>query len=131
MGMELTTRIYLEDTDAGGIVYHASYLRFMERARSELLRAAGFNQSQTFEADLSFVVHEMHLEFRAPAQLDAEVVTTCKLVAVKGARLIFQQEVRDARSPTSYVTAEVSVACITLREKRPRRVPPSLMALVE
>jgi 4-hydroxybenzoyl-CoA thioesterase len=127
MSIEVGARIYLEDTDAGQIVYHAAYLRFMERARTELLRAVGCEQSQTFEQDLSFVVHSMSLEFQLPARLDAEIVATCRLLEAKGARLVFEQAVRDKHSAHSHCTARVTVACVSLQRQRPRRVPADLL----
>jgi 4-hydroxybenzoyl-CoA thioesterase len=123
----LLTRIYLEDTDAGGVVYHASYLRFMERARTERLRSAGLEQSETFKSQVSFVVHSMNLRFHAPATLDAQVLTTCELQKVSGASLVFQQQVRCPDTGLLYVSAEVVVACIQLTSRRPRRIPPELL----
>jgi 4-hydroxybenzoyl-CoA thioesterase len=123
----LLFRIYLEDTDAGGVVYHASYLRFMERARTEMLRSTGLEQSQTFKSDVSFVVHSMNLRFHAPALLDAQVLTTCELAKVSGASLVFRQQVRCPDTGTVYVSAEVTVACIQLTTRRPRRIPEALL----
>jgi 4-hydroxybenzoyl-CoA thioesterase len=119
----LRFRIYLEDTDAGGIVYNASYLRFMERGRTEALRRAGLQQSETFKSDLSFVVHSMSLRFHTPALLDAEVLVTCELTAQRGASMEFVQTVRDASSNEVHCSAEVKVACISISSKRPKRVP--------
>ena len=126
----LRVRVYLEDTDAGGIVYHASYLRFLERARTEFLRAAGLEQSRTFALDVSFVVHSMTLDFHRPASLDAELLVNCEPTEAKGARLVFHQSVRDASSDVEYVSAKVAVACIALSTKRPRRIPPEILAAI-
>ena len=121
-------RVYLEDTDAGGIVYHTSYLRYMERARTEALRQAGFEQSQTFQQDLSFVLHSLAVRFHAAAKLDDEVETGCTLAEAKAASLSFRQEVRNRTSGQLYCSADVIVACIRLSNQRPRRVPPELVA---
>ncbi len=129
--IELTTRIYLEDTDAGGIVYHTSYLRFMERARTEALRSAGFSQSETFENDLSFVLHSMNIRFATPALLDDEVQISCRLVNSKGASITFEQHVRSATTRQMHCSAEVVVACISLQNKRPRRIPRELLEKLE
>lgn len=126
----LRVRVYLEDTDAGGIVYHASYLRFLERMRTEYLRHVGLEQSRSFELDVSFVVHTMNLEFQRPALLDAELEVTCSLLEARGARLMFHQIVRDARDHTVHCSANVSVACISLSTKRPRRIPPQVLTAV-
>lgn len=127
----LRVRVYLEDTDAGGIVYHASYLRFLERMRTEYLRHAGLEQSRTFELDVSFVVSSMNLEFQRPAMLDAELEVTCELAEARGARLLFNQVVRDAHSQAVHCVAKVTVACIALSTKRPRRLPPEVLAAIE
>jgi 4-hydroxybenzoyl-CoA thioesterase len=124
-------RIYLEDTDAGGIVYHTSYLRFMERARTEALRSAGFCQSDTFKDDLSFVLHSMNIRFATPALLDDEVEVSCALRESKGASLSFVQEVRSTSDTQLHCSAEVVVACISLSSKRPRRIPRELLDRLE
>lgn len=124
-------RIYLEDTDAGGIVYHAAYLRMMERARTELLRRAGFQQSKTFEQDLSFVLHSMNLRFHAPAKLDDEVLVSCALTEAHAASFTFAQEVVDAATQQRRCSAEAVVACISLNQKRPRRIPSNLLEFLQ
>ena len=121
-------RVYLEDTDAGGIVYHTSYLRYMERARTEALRHAGFFQSVTFQEDLSFVLHSLAVRFHAAARLDDEVETGCTLSEAKAASLSFRQEVKSSSSGQLYCSADVIVACVRLSTQRPRRVPPELIA---
>lgn len=126
----LRVRVYLEDTDAGGIVYHASYLRFLERTRTEYLRSVGLEQSSTFALDVSFVVHSMTLDFHKPATLDAELDVTCDLVEAKGARIVFHQVVRDARTAQHCVSARVTVACIALSSKRPRRLPAEVLSAI-
>ena len=126
----LRIRVYLEDTDAGGIVYHASYLRFLERTRTEYLRSVGLEQSRTFALDVSFVVHSMNLDFHKPALLDAELEVTCALVEAKGARLVFHQIVRDVTSGVNYVSAGVTVACIALSTKKPRRLPVEVISAI-
>ena len=123
----LQIRVYLEDTDAGGIVYHASYLKFMERARTEYLRSVGLEDVRTFKLDVSFVVHAMQLEFRRPAELDALLEVTCMLDAAKGARVEFTQEVRDACTKDVFCRAQVSVVCISLATKKPRRLPENVL----
>jgi len=127
----LSVRVYLEDTDAGGVVYHASYLRFMERARTELLRATGVEQSATFDEDLSFVLHAMELRFVRPAKLDDLVHVTCRLASGRAASLTFDQEVRPAGGGDPYCTAQAHVACISLRTGRPRRIPAELRAALQ
>jgi 4-hydroxybenzoyl-CoA thioesterase len=124
----LQFRIYLEDTDAGGIVYHASYLRFMERARTEALRRAGIQQSEGFKSDISFVLHSMNLRFHTAALLDSQVSVTCELRTSRGASLEFVQSVCSALTGEVHCTAEVVVACISIQSKRPRRIPEAVAA---
>jgi len=119
----LCFRVYLEDTDAGGIVYHTTYLRWMERARTEALRSAGVEQSECFKADVSFVLHSMNLRFVTAAALDDEIVVSCELHTRSGASLTFRQSVANQRTGRVHCTAEVVVACISLQTKRPRRIP--------
>jgi tol-pal system-associated acyl-CoA thioesterase len=125
--LALTFRIYLEDTDAGGVVYHTSYLRLMERARTEFLRQAGLEQSATFLEDVSFVVHEMTVRFSSPARLDDEVRVTCRVAQVRGASFLLEQRVDGDRGRTLHCEARVSVACIRLSNKKPRRLPEQLL----
>lgn len=122
----LRVRVYLEDTDAGGIVYHASYLRFLERVRTEWLRAMGLDQTRTFADDLSFVVHSMRLRFLRPARLDDVLVVTCHVHAVRAASLVASQRVVVEGTGEACCTAEVTVACISLATHRARRLPPEI-----
>ena len=119
----LRIRVYLEDTDAGGIVYHASYLRFLERVRTEWLRATGLDQTRTFADDLSFVVHSMNLRFLRPARLDDVLVVSCHVHLVRAASLIASQRVVVEATGETCCTAEVTVACISLATHRARRLP--------
>jgi len=127
MSIELRVRIYLEDTDAGGIVYHASYLRFMERARTELLRSVGLEQSQGFSQNASFVVHSMNVRFHSPARLDDELLVTCVVREAKGASVIFDQEVRAHATGECHASVEVRVAYIERDNHRPKRIPRELI----
>ncbi len=119
-------RVYYEDTDAGGIVYHASYLRFAERARTEWLRSLGFDHTRLrAEHGLLFAVRRCVLEFRAPAVLDDLLCVATSLVRLGGASLDLRQLVqRDGRP-----LAELSVGLVSLNLKlKPLRLPPSLIA---
>lgn len=127
MTIRVRARVYLEDTDAGGIVYHATYLRYMERARTELLRAVGIEQSQSFGTGLSFVLHSLDVRFHRPARLDDELETRAALLEARGASLIFSQEVRRTRDDTLHANATVTVACMRLSNGRACRVPSELI----
>ncbi|WP_438881806.1 YbgC/FadM family acyl-CoA thioesterase, partial [Bacillus cereus group sp. Bce001] len=89
-------RVYYEDTDAGGIVYYVNYLKFMERARTERLRALGFAQSQLVGDNLLFVVHSAEARYHAPAKLDDELLVSAEVEELNRASLKFRQQVRRA-----------------------------------
>ncbi|WP_397608207.1 tol-pal system-associated acyl-CoA thioesterase [Silanimonas sp.] len=123
----LTLRVYWEDTDAGGVVYHASYVRFLERARTEWLRAAGYDQTTLRgEGGLLLVVRAMRLDFLGPARLDDLLTVTVTPVEAKGASLRCRQSVLLGERPL--LTAEVEVACLRAADFRPTRIPAGLLA---
>ncbi len=120
-------RVYWEDTDAGGVVYHASYVRFLERARTEWLRAQGVGQQALRESeDLVLVIREMHLDFHKPAKLDDELAVSVVMVERRNASLLIEQEV--TRGGQALVRANVRVACLEASSFRPRPLPEWLAA---
>jgi acyl-CoA thioester hydrolase len=115
-------RVYWEDTDAGGVVYHASYLRFLERARTEWLRAQGFGQQALRESeDLVLVVRDMAIDFHKPARLDDELLVSVVLAQRRSASLLITQEI--TRGDQALVRASVRVACLVASSFRPRPLP--------
>ena len=120
-------RVYWEDTDAGGVVYHASYLRFLERARSEWLRALGHGQDALRERDgVMFVVRAMRLDFLQPARLDDELIVTVALAGRKRASFVMHQTI--LHGDQLLLDAEVKVACVAAANFRPRALPETLCA---
>lgn len=121
-----SARVYWEDTDASGVVYHAGYLRFMERARTEWLRSVGVGQRARLEAGQPvFAVRRMTLDFHAPARLDDLLSVTVGAARVRGASMEFTQRV--CREDGSLlVSAAVQVVCIDARF-RPVRLPLDLL----
>ena len=120
-------RVYWEDTDAGGVVYHAQYLAFLERARSEWLRALGRQQElMRAEHDIVFAVRSMRIDFRAPARLDDALGVTAALRDCRRASLVFAQSIR--RGDALLLDAEVRVAALSASTFRPRAIPDSLYA---
>ena len=119
-------RVYYEDTDMGGIVYHANYLRFIERARSDWVRGIGVDQNAMREAGLIYVVRRVEADYLAPAKFDEELQVSTRLKHLTPARMILTQEV--ARDGTPLFRAEVTVVCITI-EGRPARLPAEIRAL--
>ena len=121
-------RVYWEDTDAGGVVYHASYLRFLERGRTEWLRALGIAQQALREShDLVFAVRSVSMDFLAPARLDDALSVSVELTEVRSASLRFRQSLRREFDGLLLVEAEVRAACLTASTFRPRPIPPGLI----
>jgi acyl-CoA thioester hydrolase len=126
-------RIYWEDTDAGGVVYHAQYVAFLERARSEWMRAQGYGQERLRgEHGLLFAVRAMQLDFLKPARLDDALQVTARLRECRRASVVFAQDIR--RGPDLLLTAVVRVAALGI-DFRPMAIPQPLYdelnALVE
>jgi acyl-CoA thioester hydrolase len=121
-------RIYWEDTDAGGIVYYANYLKFMERARTEWLRAAGIEQLQLKEQHgLMFVVVDIQAQYRKPARYDDELQVTCEVEDRSRASLTFRQRIyRGGREGELLVDGKVRVACLDAANLRPTALPKML-----
>lgn len=120
-------RVYWEDTDAGGVVYYASYLKFLERARSEWLRALGVDQVRMMRDDrLQFVVVEANVRYHRPARFDDELVVSVTLEALRGASISMGQEVR--RGAELLVSATVRAACLDADSLKPRPLPKSLQS---
>jgi len=119
----LSLRVYYEDTDFSGRVYHASYLRFMERGRTEWLRELGFGHRQLAgEAGLVFAVRSLMINYRAPALMDDWLTVVTTLRTMRGASFDFDQTIR--RGDRELASAEVKVVCLS--NDRPARIPDSL-----
>lgn len=124
-------RVYWEDTDAGGVVYHAGYLRFMERARSEWMRAQGVDQGALRAATgRGFVVRDMQIGFLAPARLDDELDVSVRVQTLRRASLTFLQDVRRCPDHAELVRATVRVACVDIDKMRPAPIPENLLARI-
>jgi len=120
-------RVYWEDTDAGGVVYHAGYLRFMERARSEWMRALGVDQMAFKQATgLAFMVRDMQVDFLRPALLDDELSVTVEVKAWRSASILFTQTITRADG-SCLIRASVRVACVDLARMRPAQIPSDLI----
>ena len=125
----LPVRVYLEDTDAQGVVYNASYFRFLERARTEWLRAHGVDHNRIREQEgILLVLVSTELRFSRPAKLDDMLYITAELSELKGARFLFDQSVR-RESPDGEILCRgvAEVACMDVEQRKPRRVPASLL----
>jgi acyl-CoA thioester hydrolase len=122
----LPVRIYYEDTDFTGLVYHANYLRFFERGRSDFLRLAGVHHSALLEGEqpIGFAVNKMALEFQRPARIDDALVVKTWFERLKGPRIFISQTLW--RGAETLVAAQVEVCCISL-SGRPRKPPAMLL----
>lgn len=119
-------RVYYEDTDAAGIVYHARYLHFAERARTEMLRAVGFDHATLLaEHDLVFAVHHCDVRFLKPAKLDDALQVQCIVQNQQGARLTFHQRILKRDDLICDIHITLAVLSAKLRPKRP---PATLIA---
>ena len=120
-------RVYWEDTDAGGVVYHARYLHFFERARSEWLRSLGYSQLQLQQQhDLVFAIRSMSIEFVRAARMDDELQVSVTLASVGRASLRFQQHIQ-RRADELIASATVYAACLNSSSFKPRRIPADIL----
>lgn len=116
-------RVYIEDTDAGGIVYYVNYLKFMERARTECLRALGYDKQSIFNHDRMFVVTSANVNYYAPAQLDDELVVKTSATKVARSYIVMQQDVY--RGEQKLCGGEIKVACVD-RNMKPAAMPQAM-----
>ena len=117
-------RVYFEDTDAGGVVYHSRYLNFFERARTEMLRAMGISQTELREKHgLIWVVLEVNVKFKKAAQLDDELLVSAELEWVKGVRQGFRQEITRISDGVVVARAELSAVMLHANSLKPARMP--------
>jgi acyl-CoA thioester hydrolase len=123
---DIKVRVYYEDTDAGGIVYHANYLRYFERARSDWLRALGGRQQKLLEQSIAFVVKDMNIDFRKSATLDEVLTVTCEPCTIRRVSLIFNQAVYNNKNEC-LVEAKVKVGCIDTTLKTPCKIPDDIL----
>ncbi|MCQ4346867.1 tol-pal system-associated acyl-CoA thioesterase [Pseudomonas stutzeri] len=121
-------RVYYEDTDAGGVVYYVNYLKFMERARTEWLRALGLAQSQLAAENLLFVVHSVEARYLAPARLDDALEVSAEVTELNRASLVFRQRVRRPRDSALLCDGRITVACVRADSFKPRAIPEALRA---
>ncbi len=122
----IPVRVYIEDTDAGGIVYYVNYLKYMERARTEFMRTQGFDKRYIFTADLMFVVSDVEVKYRRPARLDDELLVSTRIVESSAAQLLFEQRI--LRADEEICSGFVRIACVDTVSLKPRRMPRELVA---
>lgn len=125
---EWPVRIYYEDTDLGGVVYYANYLRYLERARSEWLRAMGVSQTRLLSEDrVLFAVTSVSIRYLSPARFEDALIVTSELIRLKRASMTFNQRVcRESADGDLLCQAEVRAACLDADSMRPRGMPAGL-----
>ncbi|USD33417.1 MULTISPECIES: tol-pal system-associated acyl-CoA thioesterase [Vibrio] len=123
---ELPVTVYYEDTDVGGVVYHANYLKYFERGRSEYLTSIGVSQSSLLEQNTGFVVRHMDIDFLQGARLEDRLTVKTSVAEIKKATLIFCQEIVNPDAKT-LCKAMVKVACIDNKKMRPKAIPQSIV----
>ncbi|PHS24486.1 MAG: tol-pal system-associated acyl-CoA thioesterase [Methylophaga sp.] len=127
---EWPIRVYYEDTDSGGVVYHSNYLNFMERARTEWLRSLGFEQDELItNHQCIFAVHSMQLKFRRPAKFNDLLLLQSRITDLSGASFEFEQKI--FRDDELLCEAVVKIACLNSTRFRPMAIPPSLLTEIQ
>ncbi|PID41766.1 MAG: 4-hydroxybenzoyl-CoA thioesterase [Proteobacteria bacterium] len=125
----LPIRVYIEDTDAGGIVFYANYLKFMERARTEMIRESGYEIRSGLQDGVNFVVSGLSIDYRSPARLDDLLLSRVRIARLGKSRIVFDQRIvraEDSGSGTVYrelAVAEVVVGCVSLSSGKPVKMP--------
>lgn len=127
----LPVRVYIEDTDAGGIVFHAKYLHYMERARTEWVRTCGVGLRAGLAENISYVVQRLNIHYAVPAKLDDQLLVTAEPIGFGRVWMDFRQRVLRAGDETLLASADVRVACVALDSGRPRRLPDNMRELLE
>lgn len=128
MNFTWPVRVYYEDTDAGGVVYYANYLKFMERARTEYLRHLGFEQDQLkTDHNLIFAVRSIHLDYHKPAHFNEFLNVTASLTQIKKASMTFQQTIVRATDNTLLCEGEVRIASLTADGFKPCAIPSMIL----
>ena len=123
------TKVYYEDTDAGGIVYYVNYLKYFERARTEFFRSKGFELRNGLANNINYVVHSLNVQYKKSACLDDELIIATNIINIGKTYLVFSQKVFNQKQEL-LVDADVKIACLHYDSAKPRRLPESLTALI-
>ncbi len=123
-------RIYYEDTDAGGIVYYANYLKYAERARTEFLRHLGINQEEMLKKEgKGFVVRDCNISYKSPAKLDDALDITCKITEIKGVSLKMEQKLY--RGENILCEIDITLVFLSLENMRPCKISSEIISLLQ
>ena len=125
-------RVYYEDTDAGGVVYHSKYLNYFERARTEALRSLGFEQDDLIENnDTIFAVRSAQVDYLKPARFNDEVIVSTEIEQLKKASIVFAQKIHHKHDDEVLCTLTALVACVSASKLKPRAIPKEIIEKVE
>ena len=127
----INLKIYVEDTDFQGVVYHANYIKFFERARSEFLALNNISQSKLRKNNLAFVIKSINIKYIAAAELGDEIVVNSVVEKKSDARMIFNQKVVNSNTGIEYVNGDVEVCFINLLTKKPQKFPDDLLLIFD
>ena len=125
----INLKIYVEDTDFQGVVYHANYIKFFERARSEFLALNNISQRKLRKNNLAFVIKSINIKYIAAAELGDEIVVNSVVEKKSDARMIFNQKVVNSNTGIEYVNGDVEVCFINLLTKKPQKFPDDLLLI--
>jgi len=128
---DLNYKVYVEDTDFQGIVYYANYLKYFERSRSEFLSKNGIFQKMLIKEYSAFVIKEIKLNYKSPAELGDEIIVQSNVMKKSDARMIFFQKVISKKDSTEHVNGEVEVCFINLMTKKPQKFPNDLLLIFD
>ena len=128
---DLNYKVYVEDTDFQGIVYYANYLKYFERSRSEFLSKNGIFQKMLIKEDSAFVIKEIKLNYKSPAELGDEIIVQSNVMKKSDARMIFFQKVINKKDRIEHVNGEVEVCFINLMTKKPQKFPNDLLLIFD
>jgi len=129
MNFSWPVRVYYEDTDSGGVVYYANYLKFMERARTEFLRTQGFEQDQLIEKqNIIFAVRSVQCDYKSPARFNDELTVTAEIIELKKASMLFEQKIVRTHQPNQILCqGQIRIACLCADTFTPCAIPKSIM----
>lgn len=128
MNFKWPTRVYYEDTDSGGVVYYANYLKFMERARTEYLRYYGFEQDALIKNDnIIFAVKHIEIDYHKPAQFNDLLSVTAQITECKKASMIFEQAIVRDNDQTLLCSGTIRIACLQADSLKPCKIPQSIL----
>ena len=132
MNFNWLSRVYYEDTDSGGVVYYANYLKFMERARTEFLRKFGFEQDQLIEQqNVIFAVRSVQLDYKSPARFNDEINITANVIEMKKVSMLFEQKITNIKQPNKILCeGQIRIACLHADTFKPCAIPESLLEAI-